>query len=303
MQVGTREAGARLEREQRVAAGVAPPQPVYDDLPNLGFRNVVVVDRPPALDVLIPGLQMQHLSSGPNTALNLTYRVAAASVSVRYCSTDLPHDDEEALRRHCAGLTGVAERLPNVQVAGMHDRGTPTPVGRRDMLYSTSWWTAQYAQHMLGRTQRDAFFYMIQDLEPGSARNSPGCVMSSPGCGAASPGAPPPPSGPWAARCAARSSARGQIDLSDDSELRQQGCCPPTQPPLPLGSLQSVLATWIRFAGGLLEALSRISFFRGDPTSSGCTQIGERSMRAFEIFGDCPIILAADDLEDRGAQG
>src|SRR5450759_714011 len=167
MQVGTREAGARLEREQRVAAGVAPPQPVYDDLPNLGFRNVVVVDRPPALDVLIPGLQMQHLSSGPNTALNLTYRVAAASVSVRYCSTDLPHDDEEALRRHCAGLTGMAERLPNVSFASMHDRTAPTPIGRRDMLFSTAWWTAQYAQHMLGRTQRDAFFYMIQDFEPG----------------------------------------------------------------------------------------------------------------------------------------
>lgn len=162
-----REAGARLEREQQVAAGAAPPQPVYDDLPNLGFRNVVVVDRPPALDVLIPGLQKQHLSGGPNTALNLTYRLAAAGVPVRYFSTDLPHDDEEALRRHCAGLTGLAERLPNVSFASMHDRTAPTPIGRRDMLFSTAWWTAQYAQHMLGRTQRDAFFYMIQDFEPG----------------------------------------------------------------------------------------------------------------------------------------
>jgi hypothetical protein len=64
-----REAGARLEQERQVAAGVAPPQPVYDDLPNVGFRNVAVVDRPAALDVLIPGLQKQHLSGGPNTSL------------------------------------------------------------------------------------------------------------------------------------------------------------------------------------------------------------------------------------------
>jgi hypothetical protein len=113
-----------------------------------------------------------------------------------YFSTDLPHDDEESLRRHCAGLTGVAERLPNVGFASMHDRTAPTPIGRRDMLFSTPWWTAQYAQHMLGRTRRDAFFYMIQDFEPGSARNSPRCVRSSPGRGAASPDAPPPLSGP-----------------------------------------------------------------------------------------------------------
>lgn len=220
----TREAGVRLEQEQRVAAGVAPPQPVYDDLPNVGFRNVAVVDRPAALDVLIPGLQKQHLSGGPNTALDLTYRVAAAGVPVRYFSTDLPHDEEESLRRHCAGLTGVAERLPNVGFASMHDRTAPTPIGRRDMLFSTAWWTAQYAQHILGRTQRDAFFYMIQNFEPRSARNSPGCVRSSPGCGAASLGAPPPLSGPWAARCAPRSSAPGQIDLSDDPEAPCRRC-------------------------------------------------------------------------------
>lgn len=162
-----REASERLEFEQQIAAGVAPLQPVYDDLPNVGLRTITVVDRPPALDVLIPGLQQQHLSGGPNTALNLTYRLAAAGVPVRYVSTDLPHDEPDALLRHCAGLTGVVETPAAVSFASMHDRGTPTPIGRGDLFYSTAWWTAHYANDFLRRTRRHEFLYMVQDFEPG----------------------------------------------------------------------------------------------------------------------------------------
>jgi len=184
-----REAGARLEQEQRVAAGVAPPQPVYDDLPNLGFRNVVV-DRPPALDVLIPGLQKQHLSGGPNTALNLTYRVAAAGVPVRTS----PPTCLTMTRSRCAGTAQGSPAWQNAcrtsasPACATAPRPHPSvgetcPSPRRGGQPSTrsTCWVA-----------RDAFFYMIQDFEPGSARNSPRCVRSSPGCGAASHDAPPP---------------------------------------------------------------------------------------------------------------
>jgi hypothetical protein len=91
-----REASERLELEQQVAAGVAPLQPVYDDLPNVGLRTITVDDRPRALDVLIPGLK-QHLAAGPNTALDLTYRPEAADVPVRNVSTGLPHDEPGTL--------------------------------------------------------------------------------------------------------------------------------------------------------------------------------------------------------------
>jgi hypothetical protein len=160
-------ASERLELEQQVASGVAPLRPVYDDLPNVCLRTITVDDQPPALDVLIPGLQHRHLSGGPNTALNLTYRLAAAGVPVRYVSTDLPHDDADSLRRHCAGLTGVAETPPNVSFASMHDRSVPTAVGYGDVFYSTAWWTAHYANDFLRRTQHDEFLYMVQDFEPG----------------------------------------------------------------------------------------------------------------------------------------
>lgn len=165
-----RAAGERMELEQQVAAGVAPPQPVYDDLPNVGLRNISVDDLPPALDVLIPGLQHQHLSGGPNTALNLTYRLAAAGVPVRFVSTDLPHDDADSLRRHCVGLTGVTETPPSVSFVSMHDRTVPTHVGYNDVFYSTAWWTAHYANDFLRRTRHDEFLYMVQDFEPGFYR-------------------------------------------------------------------------------------------------------------------------------------
>jgi glycosyltransferase involved in cell wall biosynthesis len=156
---------ARMAREQRQASG--PPRPVSDDLPHVEFRNVTAIDAPPRLDVLLPSLQFRHLSGGPNTALNLTYRLAAAGLPVRFFSTDLPHDDEQALRRHCGELAGVAERLENVSFADLHDRTSPTAIGRRDVLFSTAWWTAHYARQMLARTQRHDFIYLIQDYEAG----------------------------------------------------------------------------------------------------------------------------------------
>jgi O-antigen biosynthesis protein len=156
---------ARLEEE--VAKGTAAPIPVGDDLPGLMWRRVRAKDAPPVLDVLIPGLQMRHLSGGPNTALNLTYRLGCLGVPLRFVSTDLPADDSEVLLAHCQKLTGLARRPARVSFASWHEPVDANTVGAQDRLLATAWWTAQYA-NAIGRDVRLApFIYLIQDFEPG----------------------------------------------------------------------------------------------------------------------------------------
>lgn len=162
-----RDAALRMEIEDDLLPGSAAATPVRDDLPGLAWRNTRASSGESVLDVLIPGLQMKHLSGGPNTALNLTYRLAAAGVPVRFVSTDLPPDDDQALLGHCAELTGIKERPADVSVSSMHDRSRPASVGRADMLFATAWWTAHYAASLMGAMSSNQFVYMIQDFEPG----------------------------------------------------------------------------------------------------------------------------------------
>lgn len=162
-----RDFAARLQHEQDLAAGTARPVPVYDDLPGIAWRNASLGAADPTLDVFVPGLQLKHLSGGPNTALNLTYRLAAAGVPVRLVSTDLPHDDDESLRRHCAGLTGIHRRLDDLSFGSLHDRQTTALLGRNDLFFATAWWTAQYAARLLPESPATQFIYLIQDFEPG----------------------------------------------------------------------------------------------------------------------------------------
>jgi hypothetical protein len=161
-----REFADRQQFELEVATGTAAPAPVYDDLPGIAWRNVKLGAADPSLDVFVPGLQLRHLSGGPNTALNLTYRLAAAGVPVRFVSTDLPHDDEESLRRHCAGLTGIERRLDDIGFLSLDDRASVTSLGRDDLTFATAWWTAQYAGRLLPQASAARFIYLIQDFEP-----------------------------------------------------------------------------------------------------------------------------------------
>jgi hypothetical protein len=162
-----RDAALRMKGGEHHSLGGTAERPVRDDLPGLAWRNVRVSPGRPVLDVLIPGLQMKHLSGGPNTALNLTYRLAAAGLPVRFISTDLPPDDVEALLGHCSELTGIKQRPADVSVASMHDRRRQAVVARSDVLFATAWWTAHYADALVREMCANQFVYMIQDFEPG----------------------------------------------------------------------------------------------------------------------------------------
>jgi hypothetical protein len=138
------------------------------DLPWIVPLNVDVrTDMPQRLNVMIPGIAMRYMSGGPNTVINLTYRLAREGVPVRYVSTDVPEEsDHGLLYAHFKKLTGVS-KLDNVEIVSASDRSRPLPIGDRDVFFGSSWWTVQLIQRILPRMRAKRFLYMIQDYESG----------------------------------------------------------------------------------------------------------------------------------------
>jgi O-antigen biosynthesis protein len=142
--------------------------PVAEHLPNVVYPNVRLARQDPVLDVLLPGIQLKHMSGGPNTAANLTYRLAQLDVPIRYVSADLDLEpDRDGLWAHLAGLTGLPTRLEGVTLATTYDRAATYELGESDVFFATAWWTAHYATRLLRQSRNDTFIYMIQDFEPG----------------------------------------------------------------------------------------------------------------------------------------
>ncbi len=156
------------ERQSKRNAGSEPPRLVVEHLRDAEPMNLKVQPAAPRLNVLIPGLAMRVMSGGPNTALNLTYRMAQAGVPLRYISTNLGMDRDTApLWNHLQSLTGIRQRLPNVEIVSAHDRNLPTTIGSDDVFFGTAWWTVQMIKHALPLMRHKKFMYIIQDFEPG----------------------------------------------------------------------------------------------------------------------------------------
>jgi hypothetical protein len=161
---------ARYAEGYEAGNGVAAsPVSVGTALPDVAPMNLrPVPGREPRLNVLIPGLAMRAMSGGPNTAFNLTYRLARHGVPVRYVSTDVEMDrDVNILWDHFSKVSGVDRRLANVELVSAHDRSVATEIGDADVFFGTAWWTVQMIKHALPRMRTKQFIYMIQDFEPG----------------------------------------------------------------------------------------------------------------------------------------
>ncbi len=139
-------------------------------LPGIAPVNFAIDDRlsgSPRLNVLLPGMAVKAMSGGPNTAINLVYRMAAAGVPLRFISTDIPMDqDQEGLWRHFASLTGIKQRLDNVEIVCGVDRSKPLGIGINDVFFASAWWNVQMIKYALRLTNRKRFLYIIQDFEP-----------------------------------------------------------------------------------------------------------------------------------------
>jgi hypothetical protein len=143
----------------------------HDGLPGVAPLNAVIdpaLSSSPTLNVLLPGMSMKAMSGGPNTVINLVYRLAAQGVRLRFISTDVPADaDHASLFQHFADLTQLPVNLPNVSIACGFDRSKPLMLGANDRFIASAWWNVQMIKRLLPLTQNGEFFYVIQDFEPG----------------------------------------------------------------------------------------------------------------------------------------
>ena len=164
---GRRE--GRLPHARLTAGAVARSYvPPHGLLPWFNPLNVAVsppLSNEPRLNVLVPALGMRNLSGGPNTALVLAGRLAAAGIRVRLISTDLPPDEDPApFWRHLRNLLGT-ELPPGLELVDGHYRSTPLAIGEHDIFLATAWWTAQQAKYAVRHTAHQRFVYLIQDYE------------------------------------------------------------------------------------------------------------------------------------------
>ena len=140
-------------------------------LPNVDPLNIFVDPRlfnRPTLNVLIPGMTMKHMSGGPNTAINLAYRLAEKGIPIRFISTHVSVEkNQDMLWKHFSTLTGIAERLTNVEICCGADRSKPIKIGENDVFLGTAWWTVQLIKNALVLTKPQKFIYLIQEFEPG----------------------------------------------------------------------------------------------------------------------------------------
>ena len=121
----------------------------------------------PTINVLLPAIRMASMSGGPNTALNLAYRLGKVGFAVRLISTDAPIDaDHEPIWRHIQAISGVEERLPNVELVDASDRRKTITIHEKDLFFATAWWTAQMAKAASPLVGGRPFIYLIQDFEP-----------------------------------------------------------------------------------------------------------------------------------------
>jgi hypothetical protein len=143
----------------------------HNSLPSVVPLNLVVdprLARFPHLNVLIPGMATKSMSGGPNTAINLTYRLAQYGIPIRYISTDGGIDQNlEPIWQHFSSLTGLKGRCPRVEIVSGSNPACKVAIGTNDVFFGTAWWTVQMIKHALPLTRNKKFIYLIQEFEPG----------------------------------------------------------------------------------------------------------------------------------------
>jgi hypothetical protein len=158
----------RLLGKKAVSANAPAGALAPDGIPQCRPLACRVTAQPPAVNVLVPSLRREHLSGGPNTALNLAVRLAARGIPVRFLSTDWPAEADTAwLDQHVCELAGLSEVPGTIVWANAHDAGRPVDVGYRDVFLATAWWTAQQVRPTLLAAPQARLWYLIQDFEPG----------------------------------------------------------------------------------------------------------------------------------------
>jgi hypothetical protein len=135
--------------------------------PPLHVRVDPSLQAKPSLNALLPEISLGTMSGGPNTVINLIYRVAEHGIPVRLVATVRPLAlDADGVRRHAADLIR-SPHVSDVQLVSAAQSERPLAIGPHDIFLATHWSTAQQVKAVLPHLAVRQFFYLIQDFEPG----------------------------------------------------------------------------------------------------------------------------------------
>ena len=131
-------------------------------------RHDPALDGDPRLVVLLPHLDLERMSGGPNTVFQVTARLAALGHRLRYVATSGPlQPDAAALAGHVRRVTGVDVPADAVDFVDASAPRATVDLGRDDVLVASWWPTAHLANAGLAYVRAEQFLYVIQDFEPG----------------------------------------------------------------------------------------------------------------------------------------
>ena len=162
---------AQIASLKSTTEAIVIPQPPPKNLPSVVPLNLAIDETKnskPYLNVLIPGMRIENMSGGPNTAINFACRMGYLGVPIRFISTcGKAAEDHDPLFTHFESLTGKKQPRGNIEIICGSDRSKPIYIGANDKFLATAWWTAQMVMDAMPMMRNKKFIYFIQDFEPG----------------------------------------------------------------------------------------------------------------------------------------
>ena len=133
----------------------------------MDFRISDDLSLQPSINVLLPSLNPEHMSGGPNTALLVAAMLAERGERIRLICTDAAFRGErDKLLTHMDGLLRRPVARERIEALDGFDRRQAVSIGADDIFFATAWWTAQIAKVAVAQTAHKKFIYLIQDFEP-----------------------------------------------------------------------------------------------------------------------------------------
>lgn len=141
--------------------------PSFHLSPPLNFQVLENLGTTSCINVLLPSLQVKHMSGGPNTALLFASLLAEAGEKVRLIACDTSTEGEvDSLYNHMDSLLRRPVSRDKIELIDAFDRSKAVYIGVKDIFFATAWWTAQIAKFGCEKTIYKSFIYLIQDFEP-----------------------------------------------------------------------------------------------------------------------------------------
>lgn len=136
------------------------------------MKIVSLSGRPPALNVLVPGITPESVFGGVATAVRLALALVAQGITVRLASSDalVGPQDGERIRSFLAERFQASHDLTRgLEIIDATAHAPITCFSAQDLFLATAWWTAVKIKATLdGHAFRNRrFIYLIQDYEPG----------------------------------------------------------------------------------------------------------------------------------------